>query len=316
MVTPLVSILVPCFNNERTLVASLESALAQTWPRCEVILVDDGSRDDSLALARSFEPRGVKVVAQANGGAGAARNAALNVARGDYIQYLDADDILSANKVEAQVRLLESLAACKVASCRWGRFEENPAAARWVPDETWRDLSAMEFLLLAAHANRMMPTAAWLVPRALAEVAGPWDLVPSPNDDGEYFCRVLLASDGIAFSPEGCSYYRSGQSGTLSSVKSERACRGILHSMELISGHFLAKEDSPRVRAALADHFQRIEHIAYARCTEVAEAAAARAREFGGSSLAPEMGKRTRWLARLIGWRAVWRLKALLQRSR
>ena len=61
------------FRDEERIAATLESALGQTWPRCEIIVVDDGSRDGSLALARRFESRGVKVIAQANAGAAAAR---------------------------------------------------------------------------------------------------------------------------------------------------------------------------------------------------------------------------------------------------
>ena len=64
---PLVSIIVPCYNAEPWLAATLESALTQTWPEKEVILIDDGSRDQSLALARRYEARGVRVITQPNG---------------------------------------------------------------------------------------------------------------------------------------------------------------------------------------------------------------------------------------------------------
>jgi glycosyltransferase involved in cell wall biosynthesis len=83
--------------------------LAQTWQNTETIFVDDGSTDDSLAVARSFEKKGVEVIAQANQGAAAARNRALQEATGDYLQYLDADDRLSPDKVERQVQHLQKL---------------------------------------------------------------------------------------------------------------------------------------------------------------------------------------------------------------
>lgn len=314
MSEPLVSILMPCYNNERTLARSLDSALAQTWPRCEVIVVDDGSRDESLATARSYESSRVRVLSQANGGAGAARNAALSAAQGDYLQYLDADDLLSPDKIAGQIRLLRERGDRKVATCRWGRFVETEADVRFGDDDLCRDLDPVEFLLLAANSNRMMHTAAWLVPRALADSAGPWDAVPSPNDDGEYFCRVILESEGLVHSSIGCSYYRSGQAGTLSSLRSARACRGVLHSMELISGRLLRHEDSPRIRAGLANHFQRIFYSTYPQAPDVAAKAAQQARALGGSALQPEMGPWTRALANLIGWKLAMRLKHLLQR--
>src|SRR5689334_12629004 len=92
---PRVSILVPCYNAARWLPATLASALAQTESSIEVIVVDDGSTDESLAVARSYESRGVRVFSQRNAGASAARNRAMREARGEFLQFLDADDLLS-----------------------------------------------------------------------------------------------------------------------------------------------------------------------------------------------------------------------------
>lgn len=102
---PLVSILIPCYNAEKWLAETLESALAQTWDNIEIIVVDDGSTDKSLAVAKQFEPDGVKVISQANKGASAARNRAFQESQGDFIQYLDADDLLVPDKIELQVKL-------------------------------------------------------------------------------------------------------------------------------------------------------------------------------------------------------------------
>jgi len=82
------------------LAESLESALNQTYPRIEIIVVDDGSTDGSLALARSFETRGVNIIEQPNRGQPAALNAAFTTANGDYIHIFDADDVLHAQKIE------------------------------------------------------------------------------------------------------------------------------------------------------------------------------------------------------------------------
>src|SRR5207344_1733600 len=91
---PLVSILVPCYNSQAWIDRTLESALAQTYPRCEIIVVDDGSTDGTLTRMRGYEARGVRVVTQANRGASAARNRAQAEASGELIQFLDADDLL------------------------------------------------------------------------------------------------------------------------------------------------------------------------------------------------------------------------------
>src|SRR5436190_23310673 len=96
----LVSILIPAYNAERWIADAIRSALAQTWSRKEIIIVDDGSRDRTLSLAREFASKTVSVVSQENQGASAARNKALSVCEGDYIQWLDADDLLAPDKIE------------------------------------------------------------------------------------------------------------------------------------------------------------------------------------------------------------------------
>src|SRR4051812_39485005 len=100
---PLVSILIPAYNAERWIGDSIASAVGQTWKRTEIIVVDDGSSDGTAALARRFEADGVRVITQKNQGAAAARNTAYGMCRGDYIQWLDADDLLDADKIERQL---------------------------------------------------------------------------------------------------------------------------------------------------------------------------------------------------------------------
>src|SRR5437763_4626430 len=102
-----VSILMPAYNAERFVGAALQSALDQTWPDTEIIVVDDGSNDQTYAVAKCYESANVKILRQDNRGAAAARNAALRQAQGDFLQYLDADDLLSPDKIREQVLLLQ-----------------------------------------------------------------------------------------------------------------------------------------------------------------------------------------------------------------
>src|SRR6266850_5014325 len=96
---PLVSILIPAFNSEKWIADTLRSAIAQTWQRKEIIVVDDGSCDETLAIARQIEVEKVCVVTQKNQGAAAARNKAFSLSQGDYIQWLDAYDLLAPDKI-------------------------------------------------------------------------------------------------------------------------------------------------------------------------------------------------------------------------
>lgn len=316
MSAPLVSILIPCHNAAPWLAATLESALAQSWPHREIIVVDDGSTDGSLALARTFADRGARVLTQPNAGASAARNRAIRESRGDCLQFLDADDLLSPGKLAAQVALLAGRPAGAVASCAWGRFAADPAAARFADQAVFRDFAPVDFLTLAGETGAMMHPAAWLVPRAVAARAGPWDETLTLNDDGEYFCRVLLASAGAAFcaGDSARSYYRSGLPGSLSRQRSESARRSQFRSIALIEQHLLAAEDSPRTRRALANYYQRFIHDFFPTPPDLMRLAAARVAAFGGSTLArPPMGPKTAILARLIGWKNVRRLQHRLR---
>jgi len=308
MSAPRVSIVVPCHDAAPWLAETLESALAQTWAEKEILVVDDGSADGSLAIARSFENRGVRVLAQANRGAAAARNAGMQQARGDYVQFVDADDLLTPDKLAAQVALLESHGRDCVATCRWGRFAGDPATARFIDDDLFRDLAPLDFLLLHTGNHRMMHPAAWLTPRRVADRAGPWNEALSLNDDGEYFARVVTAARRIVYSPAGATLYRSRLPGSLSRRRSAPALASLARSVELIAGHVRGIEDSPRVRRALADYWQRLVYELYPDAPGLGRRAAAEVRALGGSTLPPERGSHERMLARLCGWRLARRL--------
>lgn len=318
---PLVSILVPAFDAAPWIGETLASALAQTHPRCEIIVIDDGSRDNTLAVARAIaarHPGRIRVESQANAGASAARNHALRLSRGDFIQYLDADDLLSPRKIELQLARLAAAPAGALATCRWGRFETDPAAARFVDDAVYRDFFPLAWLLLHVGAGAMMHPAAWLLPRSLADRVGPWDESLSLNDDGEYFARVVLASACLASvaSPDCTTYYRSGLADSLSRRRSLRALASLRRSVELTDSHLATFAASTgahaaTVRAARADYWQRLAYELYPDNPAGTRDALRRARALGGSRLPAPMGGRLRLAARLLGWRAAYRLARL-----
>src|SRR5215813_6146334 len=109
-----VSILIPCFNAERWIAQAIESGLAQTYEEKEVIVIDDGSRDGSLEVIKSFGDR-IRWETGPNCGGNAARNRLLQLARGRWLQYLDADDYLLPTKLERQVAFLREHPECDVA---------------------------------------------------------------------------------------------------------------------------------------------------------------------------------------------------------
>lgn len=307
---PLVSILIPCYNAARWLGETLESALAQTWPRCEIILVDDGSTDESLQLARRFETRGVRVLMQANAGAAAARNTAFYAASGQFIQFLDADDLLAPHKIERQLARAATAPVGAVLTGRWGRFRDDPALAEFADaNPLFADASPRDYFLRYASHDCMMHPAAWLLPRALAETVGPWDEQLSLNDDGEYFSRVVSAASHIAFCADAVSHYRSALPTSLSAQRSRRHLESAHRALVLITTRMLTLENSPRMRRAAADLCQRFAYDYYPAGADLVANALARARQHGGSAQLPLGGRGFQLVSRLLGWRAARRLQ-------
>src|ERR687898_3616338 len=102
---PLVSVVIPCYNQARFLGEAIESVLAQSYPHFEVIVVDDGSTDNTSEVAASYA--GVRYIRQENQGLAGARNAGIRRSRGSYLVFLDADDRLLADALEAGLASLE-----------------------------------------------------------------------------------------------------------------------------------------------------------------------------------------------------------------
>ena len=304
MTQPLVSILIPAYNAEPWIAEALESALAQTWPNKEIIVVNDGSTDRTLAIANQFATRGVTVLSQENQGASSARNKAFNASQGEYIQWLDADDLLALDKIERQ---LEALKRCPgkrtLLSSAWGTFYYRVEKARFVRNSLWEDLSPQECLLRKLERGDFMQTAAWLVSRELSTAAGPWDTRLLGDDDGEYFGRVVLGCERILFVPEAKIYWR--ESGW-------RSLRNILLSERKIEAHFLAMElqinyarsfgDTPRIRAACLACVQASLHYFYPEWHELLNRIEQLCVDLGGRPGRPSLPWKYVWIQKFFGW--------------
>jgi glycosyltransferase involved in cell wall biosynthesis len=312
---PTVSILIPCHNAEKYIGETLESVFRQTWPAIEVIVVDDGSEDNSIVEVQRFDGAGIRLIRQKNKGAGAARNRAYGASRGEFVQFLDADDLLDSRKIELQMLRIVDSPRC-VASSEWGRFYHSPEETLFDPEPGWRDLDVLDWLALSrADGLGMLFPALWLVPRAIADAAGTWDESLSLGDDGEYFTRVLLAADRVLFCSGARCHYRSCVPGSLSSRKSPRAWASAFRVVDLCESHVRMQEDTERMRCAFAISWQHLAHAAYPYDNVLAEQALARARALHAITIRPDGGALFKLAARLIGWRNARRLQVVSGRA-
>jgi glycosyltransferase involved in cell wall biosynthesis len=301
---PLVSILIPAYNAEPWIADTLRSALAQTWAGKEIIIVDDGSRDQTLGVARQFASEVVSVVTQENQGASAARNKALELCQGDYIQWLDADDLIAPDKIAKQVETSERCGNDRTLfSSAWGRFYYRIDKASFASTSLWCDLSPVEWLIRKLGQNLHMPPATWLVPRELTDAAGLWDTRLSLDDDGEYFCRLILTSDVIRFVPDAKVFYRASGPGSLSSIdESEKKLISQFLSMQLHVGYVRSLEDSERVRAACLNYLQRRFLRFYPEQVVFVKQLQQLAAILGGQLEIPRLPWKYSWMQKVFGW--------------
>jgi glycosyltransferase involved in cell wall biosynthesis len=299
---PLVSILIPAFNAERFVRAALTSAIDQTWPSKEIILVDDGSADGTLAIARRFASSGVKVVTQEHRGAAAARNTAYSLSQGDYIQWLDADDLLSPDKIEQQMQMAERIADPRaLLSCAWAHFLYRQSAASFVASPLWQDLTPLEWLVRKMEHNAFMQTATWLVSRELTEAAGSWDVRLLGDDDGEYFCRVLMRSSGTRFVPDARVFYRRTGTGLSRIGWSRERLEADVLSKQLHIDYVLSMADGERVRAACLTYLQQNTSILFLRRPDLTAQAQRLATRLGGNFEIPRLSWKYSWVQPLFG---------------
>jgi glycosyltransferase involved in cell wall biosynthesis len=309
----LVSVIIPVYNGEKFIRAALESVIGQSHQELEVIVVNDGSSDNTQVVVREMmliDSR-ISLINQDNAGCSAAKNSGLASAKGAFIQYLDADDILSADKIAEQLTVLEKQ-RLKVAVCRTKVFSESVNVGSELPELDSGFLYSTDdtlgFLLNLYGINGvdgMIQPNAFLISRDLADIIGPWDvsLSPSRDEDGEYFCRAILNSTGIEFTPVGINYYRklNGVS-SLSKQVSYKHAVGSFRSLVKKTEHLLKREGSQRIRELMSFHFAIFNYQYGVQYKDLYEEVKAYIRLLGVSKPLKVGGKYFRLLSTFIGF--------------
>ncbi|MCE0497072.1 MAG: glycosyltransferase [Methylacidiphilales bacterium] len=198
-----VSILIPCYNAERWVGQAIESALGQTWPEKEVIVVNDGSTDGSLAVIQSFGDR-ICWETGPNRGGNVARNRLLELARGEWLQYLDADDYLLAGKVAQQMEFLATHPDTDLV------FGPN-TREYWSEKEIRRELAPIPephdpWELLGRGHLPQTGAPLWRK-KSLLEVGG-WKPDQPCFQEYELYLRLLMAGKQLTYCPHNGSVYR------------------------------------------------------------------------------------------------------------
>ncbi|MFI5159455.1 MAG: glycosyltransferase family 2 protein, partial [Sphingobacteriales bacterium] len=311
-----VSIIIPVFNSQEYLGETIKSALAQTWPNKEIIVVDDGSTDESLSIARSFKDSSIKVFEQENKGASAARNKGLRESKGEYIQFLDADDLLSLDKIELQVDLLNGKNSA-IACCATIYFFDGGDPYSIQPVHEWYSKGStdnLQFLiklygggLIGPAYGGMITVHAWLCPKNVIDKAGKWNEGLTTDDDGEFFCRVILASRQIVYSPEALCYYRKYNGlKSLSVMNNYQAAKSLLVSTDLKAAYLLTRTTDKNAKLALARLYYDNAVSFYPKYAALSLEAENNVKALApGFIFEPYTQGLSAWLSKFIGWKKV-----------
>lgn len=208
--TPRVSVIIPCYNAERYIAAALRSVLSQEWPELEVIVVDDGSTDQSATIIDEYFPV-VTLLRQQNAGVAAARNRGIAHASGEWIAFIDADDYWLPGKLIDQWRHLRKLPDCRMSYTAWHVWPSDadvPDAALLSDLATRESHGASGWIYPHLLIDCVVWTSTVLMHRSLFDEVGPFDSDLRIGEDWDLWLRVSRKTQ-IMRLPRPLALYRS-----------------------------------------------------------------------------------------------------------
>ena len=304
---PKVSILIPNYNSANYVIETLNSVLNQSYPNWECIVVDDHSTDNSAALVKDYcdnNPLKFKFFVNPRKGACAARNYGFDQCDGEFIHFLDADDILSENKIQKQVERL--LANEKYLACytKWARFTDLNAESHsftGTPDDITQIINPVDLYTNERWGNMGLTTIplVWLFHRDLFIESGGWNETLSINQDGEFCSRVLLASKGLIFADDCYGLYRLTPN-SISTSMSEAKKSSLLASVELMEKALRKYDEGVAIDKAICMKYQ---WFLYAFPEFQPKVIASNIKRLGGPYKPSFGGAKLKSLSSLVGFR-------------
>ena len=253
-----VSVIIPCYNAERWVGEAIQSCLDQTYQPMEVIVVDDGSTDHSkqmvLAAARNVNVA-IRLIECVHKGASAARNKGLAAAAGDYVQFLDADDLMSPRKIELQAAVAAH--GHEAVPCGpWLSLRQSNG--RWTTEQPRYHMSCTGDFVHQWLEGYFFAVHCFLWPRKAVVELGGWDESLSANQDGDLYIRAILKSVQFCFVPESFVYYRTGHTGaSVSSKRTLDSLKSYVRVLDKVQAALESRGDLQKYRAVLAQrHYE------------------------------------------------------------
>ncbi|TKC08183.1 glycosyltransferase family 2 protein [Pedobacter polaris] len=304
------SIIMPVYNGEKYISEAIESVINQTYTNWELIIVNDGSKDNSLLIAEKYKNEKIKVFSKENNGASAARNYGYRLSTGSLIKFFDADDVINKEMISAQVTLAMANPDC-VISGKWGRFYNNDLSNLDLrPEECWKDMESIDWICTSwKEGKSMTQSGIFLIPSTIINNTGLWDESLSLVDDLEFFTKTILASKKVIFSPQSMLYYRSGNENSLAGQQGRKASESCFRSMELSISYLLNKSKSNAALLSAANIWQSFIYHYYPSETDLVKKAEIYLTTLPKPTIKFPATIKTKGLIKIFGWKIIKRLK-------
>ena len=311
----LVSIIVPLYNTEKYIEETIQCLLSQTYPNIEIIVVDDHSTDNSFKIVSQIVSTKISLVKNPKKGACSARNYGFSISKGEYIQYLDADDLMISSKIENQIKQIKSLNNNVIAFGEWSRFYNNLENLRKATTLLNKDYNKpLNCLIDSWNGKGMIPVHSWLTPAHLIKKAGKWSESLTHNQDGEFFSRAIIHAHALKFCTNSTVYYRSGIEGSISNGSATKIqATSQLYSYQLYVKNlqgFISQED---LRKALAHNFLNFMYRFYNLYPDLVTTAEKEFKKLDVGKMWSVGGKNFRLLSNFIGYKNALKLKHLIK---
>lgn len=311
MKTPhLVSILIPVYNSEDWIYDTLMSCVNQTYKNLEIILVDDGSTDNSLLEISKISDSRIQVISQENQGACSARNLALKNSKGDWIQFLDADDIMHVQKIEFQLNSISQYPDIKFSVSEVKLFSGN---LNWNYQQMFKNkpsfsiVSAENYIFNSGHTYTM----SILLKREIITDNDLWQEDLIINQDKMFFLPLIIKANNIVMVKNAMSFYRTANVKSISGNITLKKAEVLLETYNQIAQLFKESYTDKKILVPVIENLCLNYYSFFSKTKSLKKSTSDLIEELGGWLTPRGLSKKYHFASKLIGAKFLLRLRHL-----
>jgi glycosyltransferase involved in cell wall biosynthesis len=314
----LISVVIPAYNAENWIAETLGSVLAQTYRQLEILIVDDGSTDRTVACAEFFlrnSPLPYQIIRQQNAGAAAARNRGWKLAKGDWIQFLDADDLIDPKKIELQATTILNVPSTDLVYSDWQKLIWLDGS--WRAHDQRRPRIKSDALADLLSDRNFLQLGCMLVRRGVVEAVGGFDSAHEPIEDVGLCIKIAIAKGKftLAQSDQPVASYRDLPR-SFSKINHTRFVESCIKNGRLVEQYIsAAPEHSARTIDAIVDlYFVGARYFAETDRKRFDEVVSDIERLRPG--FVPSTPAQLKWLSRIAGYRRAEQLAVIYRKAK